>query len=30
MVEGEDEARIRKCAGELQDIVAERLGKKGS
>jgi phosphoglucosamine mutase len=29
MVEGEDEARIRKCAGELQDLVAERLGKKG-
>jgi phosphoglucosamine mutase len=30
MVEGEDETRIRKCAGELRDLVTARLGKTGS
>jgi phosphoglucosamine mutase len=29
MVEGEDEARTRKWAGELRDLVAARLGKPG-
>jgi len=29
MVEGEDEARIRKCAEELRDLVASRLGTTG-
>ncbi len=29
MVEGEDEARIHRCAGELRDLVAARLGKSG-
>jgi phosphoglucosamine mutase len=29
MVEGEDEARTRKCAGELRDAVAARLGTSG-
>ena len=29
MVEGEDEARTRKCAGELRDLVAARLGTSG-
>jgi len=28
-VEGEDEARIRKSAGELRDLVAARLGGAG-
>ena len=30
MVEGEDEVRIRRCAGELRDLVTSRLGKTGS
>ena len=29
MVEGEDETRTRKCAGELRDLVAARLGMSG-
>ncbi len=29
MVEGEDEAQTRKCAGELRDAVAARLGTSG-
>ena len=30
MVEGEDENRIRKCAEELRDLAASRLGTAGS
>jgi phosphoglucosamine mutase len=30
MVEGEDEDRIRRYAGELRDLVADRLGKTGT